>query len=173
MVCDQGRARIRPSPSAPVIEERAPSLSQCRLRILHADLPDRREASWEQEFIERRFPIFTGYVFVNLPTEQFGPVESVEGVGKLLKYSRTYGEAPEPFSFPQEVIDRLRYMVWEDDQEYLLEKASRMRREEVDREMMEVKKATSRASRKIRMAALDSRSAATPIPLEFSTSGRF
>jgi hypothetical protein len=43
----------------------------------------------------------------------FVPVEAVEGVRKLLKYSRTYGEAPEPFSFHQEVIDRLRYMVWE------------------------------------------------------------
>lgn len=63
-------------------------------------------------------------------------------------------------------------MVWEDDQEYLLEKASRMRQEEVDREMMEVKKAASRASRKTLNAALDPRSAATPIPLEFSTSGR-
>nr|WP_281414870.1 transcription termination/antitermination NusG family protein [Rhizobium sp. BK538] len=105
-----------------------------------------------KKLIERRFPIFTGYVFVNLPTQRFVPVEAVEGVGKLLKYSRIYGDAPEPFSFPQEVIDRLRYMVWEEDQKFLLDKAWRMRQEEVDRELVEVKKAASRASRKIRNA---------------------
>ncbi|EJL54369.1 hypothetical protein PMI09_02460 [Rhizobium sp. CF122] len=80
-----------------------------------------------KKLIERRFPIFTGYVFVNLPTQRFVPVEAVEGVGKLLKYSRIYGDAPEPFSFPQEVIDRLRYMVWEEDQKFLLDKAWCMR----------------------------------------------
>lgn len=108
------------SPSAPVIEERAPSLSLIERNIANAGfesfMPTYRivvKHHRNKKFIVRRFPIFTGYVFVNLPTQRFVPVEAVEGVGKRLKYSRTYGEAPEPFSFQQEVIDRLRYMVWE------------------------------------------------------------
>ncbi len=147
------------SPSAPVRDERAPSLSLIERNLANAGfesfMPTYRivvKHHRNKKLIERRFPVFTGYVFVNLPTQQFVPVEAVEGVGKLLRYSRTYGDAPEPFSFPQEVIDRLRYMVWEEDQKYLLEKALRMRQDEVDREMMEVKKAASRASRKIRNA---------------------
>ncbi|WP_259129822.1 transcription termination/antitermination NusG family protein [Rhizobium sp. BK661] len=145
------------SPSAPASEERAPSLSIIERNLANAGfeslMPTYRivvKHHRNKKLIERRFPIFTGYVFVNLPTRRFVQVESVEGVGKLLKYSRVYGDAPEPFSFPQEVIDRLRYMVWEEDQKYLLEKAWRMRQDEVDRELVEVKKAASRASRKIR-----------------------
>lgn len=147
------------SPSTPMSDERAPSLSLIERNLANAGfesfMPTYRivvKHHRNKKLIERRFPIFTGYVFVNLPTQQFVPVEAVEGVGKLLKYSRTYGDAPEPFSFPQEVIDRLRYMVWEEDQKYLLEKALRMRQDEVDREVAEVKKAASRASRKIRNA---------------------
>lgn len=147
------------SPSAPASDDRAPSLSLIERNLSNGGfeffMPTYRivvKHHRNKKLIERRFPIFTGYVFVNLPTQQFVPVEAVEGVGKLLKYSRTYGEASEPFSFPQEVIDRLRYMVWEEDQKFLLEKALRMRQEEVDRELVEVKKAASRASRKIRNA---------------------
>ncbi|WP_051321100.1 transcription termination/antitermination NusG family protein [Rhizobium mesoamericanum] len=147
------------SPSAPANDGREPSLSLIERNLANAGfesfMPTYRiivKHHRNKKLIERRFPIFTGYVFVNLPTQRFVPVEAVEGVGKLLKYSRTYGDAAEPFSFPQEVIDRLRYMVWEEDQKYLLEKACRMRQEEVDRELAEVKKAASRASRKIRNA---------------------
>ncbi|NNH46222.1 hypothetical protein HLI03_32055 [Rhizobium laguerreae] len=147
------------SPSAPVNDDRPPCLSLIERNLSNAGfesfMPTYRivvKHHRNKKLIERRFPIFTGYVFVNLPTQRFVPVEAVEGVGKLLKCRRTYGDAPEPFSFPQEVIDRLRYMVWEEDQKYLLEKALRMRQEEVDREMVEIKKATLRPSRKIRNA---------------------
>lgn len=87
------------SPSTPVIEERAPSLSLIERNIANAGfesfMPTYRivvKHHRNKKFIVRRFPIFTGYVFVNLPTQRFVPVEAVEGVGKRLKYSRTYGE---------------------------------------------------------------------------------
>ncbi|UFS82054.1 transcription termination/antitermination NusG family protein [Rhizobium sp. T136] len=105
-----------------------------------------------RKLIEKRFPIFTGYVFVNLPKRRFVEVEAVEGVGKLLKFSRTYGEEPEPFSFPQETIDRLRFTEWFEDQQFLSRKAYEVRQDEVDRELKAMKNAKSKGSRKIRSA---------------------
>ncbi|MDQ0558702.1 hypothetical protein QO004_000477 [Rhizobium mesoamericanum] len=129
------------SPSAAVNDDREPSLSLIERNLANAGfesfMPCYRKVirhHRNHKLIERRFPIFTGYVFVNLPKLQFRNVEAVEGVGKLLKFSRVYCDEPEPFSFAQEVIDRLRYAEWFEDQAFLLTKSLAMRQDEVERE---------------------------------------
>jgi|GEM_PF-2104614 len=150
--------RSQRSPSTPANDDRAPSLSLVERNLANGGfetfMPCYRKVirhHRNHKLIERRFPIFTGYVFVNLPTLQFRNVEAVEGVGKLLKFSRTYGDEPEPFSFAQEVIDRLRYAEWFEDQAFLLMKAHAMRQDEVEREQISAKKLVAKSnSRRIR-----------------------
>ncbi|RDJ12430.1 transcription termination/antitermination NusG family protein [Rhizobium grahamii] len=147
------------SPSSAVDDGRDPSLSLIERNLANAGfesfMPCYRKVirhHRNHKLIERRFPIFTGYVFVNLPTQQFRKVEAVDGVGKLLKFSRIYGDEPEPFSFAQEVIDRLRYAEWYEDQAFLLAKSHAMRQDEVEREQRAKGKGGPKAgsSRRIR-----------------------
>lgn len=89
-----------------------------------------RQGHW----IERRFPTFVGYLFVNIGPHDYRAVEAVDGVSKILRYSKKYTERPMPFEFPQETIDQLRYIEWEQEQNFLLARARRQREEELVRE---------------------------------------
>ncbi|ANL34096.1 transcription termination/antitermination NusG family protein [Rhizobium phaseoli] len=89
-----------------------------------------RQGHW----IERRFPIFVGYLFVNIGPHDYRAVESVDGVSKILRYSKRFAEKPMPFEFAQETIDRLRYIEWEQEQNFLVARARRQREEELSRE---------------------------------------
>ncbi|MBB3355317.1 hypothetical protein FHT70_005278 [Rhizobium sp. BK049] len=89
-----------------------------------------RQGHW----IERRFPTFVGYVFVNIGPDDFRRVEEVNGVSKILRFTKSFEQRPMPFAFPQETIDRLRYIEWEQEQNFLLSRARRQREEELDRE---------------------------------------
>jgi len=147
------------SPSTPANDDRAPSLSLVERNLVNAGfecfMPTYRlvvRHHRNRKLIEKRFPVFTGYVFINLPNGRFAEVEAVEGVGKLLKFSRTYGEEPEPFSFPQATIDRLRFTEWFEDQQFLHRKAYELRQEEVEQELRTLKNGRSKGSRKIRSA---------------------
>ncbi|WP_259665076.1 transcription termination/antitermination NusG family protein [Rhizobium bangladeshense] len=89
-----------------------------------------RQGRW----IERRFPTFVGYVFVNIGPADFRRVEEVNGVSKILRFTTLSEQRPMPFAFPQETIDRLRYIEWEQEQNFLLGRACRQREEELYRE---------------------------------------
>ncbi|WP_246569421.1 transcription termination/antitermination NusG family protein [Rhizobium bangladeshense] len=89
-----------------------------------------RQGHW----IERRFPTFVGYVFVNIGPADFRRVEEVNGVSKILRFTTSSEQRPMPFAFPQETIDRLRYIEWEQEQNFLFGRARRQREEELDRE---------------------------------------
>ncbi|MBX4972155.1 transcription termination/antitermination NusG family protein [Rhizobium lentis] len=89
-----------------------------------------RQGHW----IERRFPTFVGYVFVNIGPDDFRRVEEVNGVSKILRFTTSFEQRPMPYAFPQETIDRLRYIEWEQEQNFLLGRAYRQREEELYRE---------------------------------------
>ncbi|ANL48664.1 transcription antitermination NusG domain-containing protein [Rhizobium phaseoli] len=89
-----------------------------------------RQGHW----IERRFPTFVGYVFVNIGPDDFRKVEEVNGVSKILRFTKAFEQRPVPFAFPQETIDRLRYIEWEQEQNFLLARVRRQREEEIVRE---------------------------------------
>ncbi|MBX4952084.1 MULTISPECIES: transcription termination/antitermination NusG family protein [Rhizobium] len=89
-----------------------------------------RQGHW----IERRFPTFVGYLFINIGPDDFRKVEEVDGVSKILRFTKSLEQRPMPFAFPQETIDRLRYIEWEQEQNFLLARARRQREEEVERE---------------------------------------
>lgn len=87
-----------------------------------------RQGHW----IERRFPTFVGYLFVNIGPHDYRAVEAVDGVSKILRFTKRFEERPMPFEFAQETIDRLRYIQWEQEQNFLIARARRQREEEVE-----------------------------------------
>ncbi|MDR9783843.1 transcription termination/antitermination NusG family protein [Rhizobium redzepovicii] len=107
-----------------------------------------RQGHW----VERRFPTFVGYLFVNIGPHDYRAVEAVDGVSKILRYSKKYAERPMPFEFPQETIDRLRYIAWEQEQNFLIARARRQREEEIEQEARSRGKPVNASSRRIRRA---------------------
>ncbi len=80
-----------------------------------------RQGHW----IERRFPTFTGYLFVNIGPHDYRAVEEADGVSKILRFTKRYEERQMPFEFAQETIDRLRYIQLEQEQNFLFARARR------------------------------------------------
>ncbi|MBY5374215.1 transcription termination/antitermination NusG family protein [Rhizobium leguminosarum] len=112
------------------------------------DVRHHRQGHW----IERRFPIFVGYLFVNIGPHDYRAVEAVDGVSKILRYSKRYAERPMPFEFAQETVDRLRYIAWEQEQTFLVARARRQREEEIEQEQRRRGKPVNASSRRIRRA---------------------
>ncbi|OWK26279.1 hypothetical protein AJ87_02815 [Rhizobium yanglingense] len=127
--------------------QRSPSLTEGDQRLLRDSVVERnlRNEGFEvfmpsyrievrhhrnKRWIEKRFPTFIGYAFVNLPRMNFKDVEDVDGVGKLLRVRRPDRDYPEPFAFAQETIDRLRFIEWEQEEAFLLAREQRIRGEE-------------------------------------------
>lgn len=102
-----------------------PFMPSYRIEVRH-----NRQGHW----IERRFPTFSGYLFCSIGPHDYRAVEAIDGVSKILRFTKRYEEKPMPFEFPQETIDRLRYIEWEQEQNFLLARARRQREEELDRE---------------------------------------
>ncbi|MBY5533029.1 hypothetical protein HFO58_07575 [Rhizobium leguminosarum] len=107
-----------------------------------------RQGHW----IERRFPTFNGYLFVNIGPHDYRAVEAIDGVSKILRFTKQYEERPMPFEFPQEAIDRLRYIAWEQEQNFLVARARRQREEEIEHEQRRRGKPVNASSRRIRRA---------------------
>lgn len=105
-----------------------------------------------KRWIERRFPTFVGYLFVNIGPDDFRTVEEVTGVSKILRFTRSNNEGATPFAFPQETIDRLRYIAWEQEQKFILARARRQREEEIEQEQRSRGKPANASSRRIRRA---------------------
>ncbi|MBY3260350.1 hypothetical protein HFO15_01545 [Rhizobium laguerreae] len=105
-----------------------------------------------KRWIEKRFPTFVGYLFVNIGPHDFRTVEEVAGVSKILRFTRSNDEGPMPFAFPQESIDRLRYIAWEQEQNFLVARARRQREEEIEHEQRRRGKPVNASSRRIRRA---------------------
>lgn len=78
-----------------------------------------------KKWIDKRFPLLPGYAFVNLPDHEFAKVESVEGVGRVLRV------AWRPYRFTDETIAALRLADWEAAQNHDMNKARRIREEEI------------------------------------------
>lgn len=78
-----------------------------------------------KKWIDKRFPLLPGYAFVNLPDQEFAKVESVEGVGRVLRV------AWKPYRFDEGVIAQLRLADWEAAQNHEMNKARRIREEEI------------------------------------------
>ncbi|NZD53536.1 transcription termination/antitermination NusG family protein [Rhizobium leguminosarum] len=105
-----------------------------------------------KRWIEKRFPTFVGYLFVNIGPDDFRTVEEVTGVSKILRFTRSNDEGAMPFAFPQETIDRLRYIAWEQEQNFLVARARRQREEEIEQEQRSRGKPVNASSRRIRRA---------------------
>lgn len=103
----------------------------------------------QRHWIERRFPTFVGYLFVNIGPDDFRTVEEVTGVSKILRFTRSNDEGSMPFAFPQETIDRLRYIAWEQEQIFLAARARRQREEEIEEEQRRRGKPVNASSRRI------------------------
>ena len=86
----------------------------------------------QRHWIERRFPTFTGYLFVNIGPHDYRAVEEADGVSKILRFTKRYEERQMPFEFAQETIDRLRYIQLEQEQNFLFARARRRREEEIE-----------------------------------------
>ncbi|MGO7726705.1 transcription termination/antitermination NusG family protein [Rhizobium johnstonii] len=114
----------------------------------HMEVRHHRNKRW----IEKRFPTFVGYLFVNIGPDDFRTVEEVTGVGKILRFTRSNDEGSMPFAFPQETIDRLRYIAWEQEQTFLVARARRQREEEIEQEQRRRGKPVNASSRRIRRA---------------------
>ncbi|KRB26310.1 hypothetical protein ASE05_10405 [Mesorhizobium sp. Root172] len=73
--------------------------------------------------IVRRFPLFTGYIFVALPSANGEYLKDCEGLGRLLSYDGEYGK---PWQVPTGAVER--YMRAEADLEFDDTKESRIKR---------------------------------------------
>lgn len=79
-------------------------------------------------WIEKRFPMLTGYAFVNLPSQDFESLRcKVDSVLCVLKP----GLGAKPFEFSEWAVGKLRLVEWESDQDFLYRKLQRIRSEEV------------------------------------------
>ncbi|MDC7745012.1 transcription termination/antitermination NusG family protein [Rhizobium binxianense] len=105
-----------------------------------------------KRWIEKRFPTFVGYLFVNIGPHDFRTVEEVTGVSRILRFTRSNGSGTMPFAFPQETIDRLRYIAWEQEQNFLVARARRQREEEIEQEQRSRGKPVNASGRRIRRA---------------------
>jgi len=105
-----------------------------------------RQGHW----IERRFPTFVGYLFVNIGPHDYRAVEEIEGVSKILRFTKRFEERPMPFEFSQETIDRLRYIQWEQEQNFLFARARRQREEEIELQQPSRGKRANGNTRRIR-----------------------
>ncbi|MCV9943009.1 transcription termination/antitermination NusG family protein [Rhizobium sp. BT-175] len=105
-----------------------------------------------KRWIEKRFPTFVGYLFINIGPDDFRTIEEVTGVSKILRFTRSDGSGTMPFAFPQATIDRLRYIAWEQEQNFLVARARRQREEEIEQEQRSRGKPVNASSRRIRRA---------------------
>lgn len=102
-----------------------------------------------KRWIEKRFPTFVGYLFVDLSARSFQEVEAVDGVGKVMKARLSAEREPEPFEFPLATIDRLRWEEWEQQQAFIEAKALILRQEEAEKSLSPQQR-RRRASHEIR-----------------------
>jgi len=82
-----------------------------------------------RKWIDKRFPLLVGYVFVNLPKGNFGKVEGVDGVSGFVRPGNS--RFAEPLVFPEGLIGKLRFTEFEMEQQFLHQRLYRMRRQEL------------------------------------------
>lgn len=83
-----------------------------------------------KKWIDRRFPVFTGYCFVNLPRQNFAEVEKVDGVIGFVRASSVSPDGRDlhmaPAQFAEGIIGKLRFAEFELDQELLRGRVHRL-----------------------------------------------
>lgn len=82
-----------------------------------------------RKWIDRRFALFTGYVFVNLPRSNFADAEAVDGAGRIVRPGNN--QFYMPTRFHEGLIGRLRLVEFEMEQNFLHQRAYRLRRQEL------------------------------------------
>lgn len=81
-----------------------------------------------KQWMDKRFPMLTGYAFVNLPEQQFEKLRSeVDSVLCVLKP----GKMQQPFEFTEWAVGAMRLAEWREEQSFKYDKARRLREEEV------------------------------------------
>lgn len=128
-----------------------------------------RQGHW----IERRFPTFVGYLFVNIGPHDYRSVEEIVGVSKTLGFTKRYEERPMPFVFSQETIDKLGYIQWEQEQNFLLARARRQREEEIELQQPGRGKRGNGNTRRIRRSQFSELGGGLSSTLSSSTSKTF
>lgn len=83
-----------------------------------------------KKWIDRRFPVFIGYCFVNLPKQNFAKVEEVDGVIGFVRSSCTSPNGKDvhlaPALFPEGIIGKLRFVEFEMEQDLRRGRISRL-----------------------------------------------
>jgi len=80
-----------------------------------------------KQWFGKRFPLLTGYAFVNLPQQNFEDLRGVDGVMAVLKP----GRLQQPFEFSEWAVGQLRLIEFEAKHQFQFAKARRQREEEI------------------------------------------